>query len=965
MKKLATRLLCGFVVLLLAPGLVFAQEGTITGSVTDAETGETLPGANVEIPDLGVGIATGVDGMYELEGIPAGAYDVVFSFVGYQQQEVAVEVEAGETVELDVELLADAAQLDEIVVTGLGVEQTRGEANISVASIDAGELSETSEFENVTDLLQGRTSGVTISRSSGNVGGGLRFDVRGGVSLNSDGQPLIFVDGTRIAQDSGPGFGVGGQPASSPLADLDPSNIESINVLRGPAATSLYGTDGTDGVVLIETKSGREGQELEVNYQGTLGSAVKQRGYNEGIYPTADRLDDIHRRGMIQGHRVNVSGSLEDVNYRIGYSHRNTESIFPTGEGERNNLNANIEARPTESLTINSRSTLALNYYSRPQADNNIFGVLGALALDAPFGAFTERDSTAFFAIDDQQRVRTFQQSADVTYTPDALSGLTLRAQGGADISARRNDQTEPNQFSDVYISSGGERNALDVDRRRFNADLTATYDYDLASNVSATTTAGTQLFSESDRSVNATASEIGTDLITDIGAGTQLDNIGEGLSNERSAGIIGRQQLSFADRYSLEFSIRRDWSTRLIAGETDSFEEWYPAIRASAQVEEFLPDVVSQLNLRASWGQSGSLPNLIDSEPVRLGGQSSGFGTGATIGNIGNPDLNLEQVNEIEGGFDLGINDRYTLSFTYYRQNTEDSIVNFQVAPSTGFGNQTEPRNVGEIFAQGVEVDFGVTVLQTEQHSLDLNANHSYRDREVRELGGETIFGGFQRNVIREGLAPFSFFGPEVRGALFDDDGVYLGPDVSDERVELGNPVPDHFGGFGFSATVFEDLRISAQAEYQLGHQVYSNTAQFLTQLGQNVERNALTEELAGLQPGTDEYRAVANDLARTSATAGAGQLDNFLQDADFLKLRSLGVRYNASNLFSSMTGTDQVRNLSFGFSASNLFTITNYDLGPDPEVNFDGSRGLIRGQDFLTLQNPREYTFTIQVGI
>ena len=838
---------------------------------------------------------------------------------------------------------------------------------MSVTSIDAEELTETAEYENVTDLLQGRTTGVTISRSSGNVGSGIRFDVRGGVSLNSDGQPLIFVDGTRIIQDPATGFGVGGQGTGSPLADLDPSNIASINVLKGPSATSLYGTDGTDGVVLIETKGGRQGQDLEVNYQGTLGIATKQAGYNDDIYPTADRLNDIHRQGAIQGHRVAMSGATENTNYLVAYSHRDTESIFPTGNGQRNNVNANIEYRPSESVTLSSRSTLAFNYYTRPQADNNIFGVLGALALDAPFGAFTERDSSAFFAIDDQQRVRKFQQSVQLTYSPEAISGLTLRAQGGADISARRNDQTWPAQYEDIYLSTGGERNALDSDRRRFNADLTATYNYDLSSDVSATTTAGTQLFTESDRFVNATASRIGTDLITDIGAGTQLDAIGEGLSNQRSAGVIGRQQFEFLDRYSLEFSVRRDWSTRIVAGETGSYEEWYPAARASAQIGnlDVMPDAVSSLNVRASWGQSGSLPSLVDGELVRFNGQSSGFGTGATIGNVGNPDLGLERVNEIEGGFDLGINDRYSLSVTYYRQNTNDSIVNFQAAPSTGFGNQTVPRNVGEIFAQGVETSLDVTAFQTEQHSLSFNANYSFRDREVRELGGESIFGGFQRNVIREDLAPFSFIGREVLGARFDDNGVYLGPELSDEEVELGNPVADHFGGFGLTATLFEDLRINAQASYQLGNQTYASTARFLTLIGANEERNALLEELGGLEAGTDQYRQVANELARTNPGAGTGEVDNFLQDADFLKLRSLGVTYNASDLISSVTGTDQLRSFTLGFSASNLFTITPYDLGPDPEVNFSGSRGVTRGQDFLTLQTPREYTFTLEVGI
>jgi len=953
------------IALFLLPGLAWAQQGTVTGTVTEEETGDVLPGATVQVVDLGTGAAADANGQYRITGVPAGEQTVRVSFVGYEASERTVNVPEGGTVRVNFQLGTAQAQLDEVVVTGFGREQTRGETNVSVTQIDAGELTETTEYENVTDLLQGRTSGVTVRRSSGNVGAGLRFDIRGGVSLNSDGQPLIFVDGTRIAQDPPPGFDVGGQPTGSPLADLDPSNIESINVLKGPAATSLYGTDGTDGVVLIETKSGQQGQDLQVEYQGTLGVATKQGDYNDEIFPTASRMNNIHRQGSIQGHRVAISGSGDITNYNLSYSFRDTESIFPTGEGQRNNVNANIEARPTESLTVSSRSTLAFNYYTRPQADNNIFGVLGALALDAPFGAFTERDSSAFFAIEDKQRVRKFQQSVELSYSPEAIPGLSLRAQGGADISARRNDQSWPNQYEDIYTSTGGERNALDSDRRRFNADLTATYDYDITSDVSATTTAGTQLFTESDRQVNATSSQIGTDLITDIGAGTQLDFIGENLSNERSAGIIGRQQFELLDRYSAEFSIRRDWSTRLVAGETGSFKEWYPAARASAQLGDFMPDAVSRLNVRASWGQSGSLPNLVDSELVRLNGQSSGFGTGATIGNVGDPDLGLERVNEIEGGFDLGINNRYSLSFTYFRQSTSNSIVNFDPALSTGFGNQTVPRNVGEIFSQGIETNLDVTAIRTEQHTLSFNANYSYREREVKELGGESIFGGFQRNVIREGLAPFSFFGPRVNGASFDDDGTYLGPDVSDERVELGNPVPDHFGGLGLSATVFEDLRINAQAEYQLGHQTFSNTARFLALIGAHERRNQLNEELAGLEPGTDQYRQVANDLARTNPGAGSGEIDNFLQDADFLKLRTLGVRYDASDLIGSLAGTNQLRSFTIGFSASNLFTITSYDQGPDPEVNSEGSRGRIRGQEFLTLQNPREYTFTLEVGI
>jgi TonB-dependent SusC/RagA subfamily outer membrane receptor len=977
------RLLTFLILIAFAVPATFAQQaGTVTGTVTDAESGETLPGVNIQLAEIQRGAATSMDGAYRLEGIEPGEYTLRATFVGYQSSERQVTVRAGETTTVNVQLESGAVGLDEVVVTGLARQQTKAEASVSVTSIDAAELSGNADFQSMEQLLQGSTPGLRVSQTSGNVGAGIRFKVRGNVSLNSDGQPLIFIDGTRINQDEIEGFDAGGQ-GTSPLADLNPDNIASVNVLKGPSAAALYGTDGADGVVLIETKSGRQGQDLQVNYSGTLGYTERVADYDSSRFITADAANRTFREGNISENQVSVSGAFNDVSYFASYGRRDTEGIQRNNEGTRNNLQANFNVRPNDEFRIQANTGFTINEYSRPQNDNNLAGVLGnTLLTPAPY---VFRDSTEIDAIDDQFRIQRFTGSLRTTYTPESVSGLRIQASAGADVSSRREDLTFPVGRATSFPGiDDGERSIFTLESRQYNGDLNVQYSYNITDEFSATSTVGTQVFTESERQSNLTAQSFGSPKITDIGTGANLLGMGENLVNQRSAGVFARQTFDFQNRYSLDLSVRRDWATKLLAETESSFTAWYPSVRGNVRLSQFdfAPDFFTQLKLRGAFGQSGSLPDVTDTQELRIGGERGGFGAGGVVSSAGDPGLNSERITEIEGGLDATVSERYTLGVTYYYQTTSESIVDFPPAPSTGLGNFTVPRNVGEITGQGVETQLDIAVLDLDNYQVDVSANYSYQTSEVKQLGGQLIQGGFERNVIKEGLPPGAFFGFEVDGAQFTENGVYNGPNIVDQnddgeitlddRVQLGNPNPDHYGGFSINARLFGDLTISGRAEYQVGQQVYNGTYRFATRFGNNPRFSELSGQILGpdgeagtgnepLSPGTSEYRSAANEFAEFQ-NSDRVSASNFLEDADFLKIREIGIGYDFTGLVDEAVELP-VREFRVRLSGRNLFTFTEYG-GPDPQVNQTGARTITQGTDFLTLQTPRTYTATLSVG-
>lgn len=990
--------------MLLGATPAFAQTGTIAGQVIDADTGDPLPTAAViVVGQAGVGAASDIDGNYSFD-VPAGTYLVQAAFTGYEPQTNEVVVTAGERVLLNFGLEPDVTGLEEVVVTGALSERSLSRSEVAVSRIDAEGLTDVVPYSDVNQLLNGKVAGVSVQPSSGNVGGGIRFNVRGGGGLNGSGQPLIYIDGIRVDNSQIEGYGVGGQGIGA-LSNLAPEDIASIDVLKGPAAAALYGTDASNGVVLITTKKGQLGggtsaPPFQVTYSGVTG--VNQQQFEYDRLTAGETFEDanaIFQDGGIEQHTIGVSGGSNTVRYFTQFDYRDEDGIVFGNFQNRRNLRGNFEAFPLPNLQLSVNSAFSFNSVGQPNNDNNILGYLGNTLL-FPFSyAFT--DSAAVRAIDTQYKTTQFLGSFEARYTP--VENLSLRAQIGLDAADLRQDQTFPANFTYSGVTNG-ERDVYTRENDQVTFTVDGTYRYTPVTGLNASTSVGVQGFDLRRRTFFFGIQDFATSLIRDAGAGAEYQSAGEFFTNLRQAGIIANQSFDYLDTYFLTFGFRNDYASTIGANAPSVF---YPQVRGAVRLDRFdaVPSLFSILKLRAAYGASGQLPDTFDAIPILYGAEVGGDGAGATPSQIGNAAIEPERVSEFETGLDIELANRIGVEFTYYNQTAEESIFGRQLAPSTGLVASGVPFNVGEIDLQGIELALNATPVATRNVNLDLGVIFSYQTNEVKSVGTDEagnplppLYDGFDLNVIKPGLPRAAFYTTPVNGALFDENGAYAGVDagvdetlfadeiadglcsVEDNRCYFGNPYPEYNGSFTANLTLFRDFTIYALADWATGLSVFNNTDLFRSDFGNYAQRNDLADRLglttefdddgnvvdagdfADLSPGTQEYTDAADAYARTSGAYDA----NFVRDADYLKLREITVRYDLGRFIgqSTLPVFDRVRTAAVAFSARNVFQTSLYD-GLDPEVNFDGARSLSRGQDFLTLQNPRQYYLTLTLGI
>ncbi|MEM1128025.1 MAG: TonB-dependent receptor [Bacteroidota bacterium] len=967
--------------LLVGPSIAWAQQTTVEGTIFDAETEEGLPGANVLIVEENLGTATDINGRFEIDNVPNGEYTLRVTFVGYRALEETITVRAG-MADLEFTLEPDFTGLEEVVVTGAASATSKARAEVSVSRVNAEELLENNSYQDVSQLLTGKVAGVTVQPASGNVGGGIRFVMRSSTGLNGNGQPLIIVDGVRIDNAQVAGFGAGGQGVSM-LNNLNPEDIESVDILKGPAGAALYGTSGSNGVVLISTKrgslAGGADRPFTVTYKGTVGANQQADEYTRSNAGVPETANAFFRDGQIIGHNLAVQGGSDLVRYFASYDLRDEEGHINNNQQDRQSFRANFEAFPIEGVTLRANTGYTLNELDRPQNDNNIFGYLGNTLLST--NPFNFTDSLAIEGLQNRSRINRFIGSAEAEWRP--ITGLQLRAVIGYDGTEMRNDETLPQNLSFAGVVNG-ERNIFQRTNQQYTYEATGRYAYNITDQISATTTAGFQAFNRVFRSFRTTKQNFSTQLATDIAGGADFINSAEDFINSREAGVFLQQELSYEDLLFVTLGLRREFAST-IGDEAPSI--YYPKASLAFRVDQLdvLPSAVNFLKLRAAYGESGQLP--IETDGVRLlwGAEPSGFGSGAVLAIIGNVDIEPERIREIEFGLETEILNNIGLESTVYFQRANESIVDFENVPSSGRTATDVPFNVGESRGWGIETSLSAAPVRTRDYGLDFTLIWNYQENEVRDLGGaQPIFDGFDINVITEGLPRDAFFTWGSR-ATFNEDGTYAGAELTTtdadgdgevDRTSFGIPYPEHNGSFSMNFRFLRDFNVSVLADWQLGLSVFNNTAVFQTLFGSNLDRNlaryqiGLTEtcplddcaNLEIFQPGTDQYRDAAETVASTETSVGGISTDgNYVEEADFIRLREISFRYDMTRLVRQFTDS-RVRNLAFTVSARNLWLSTLYS-GADPEVNFNGARSASKGTDFLTLPSPRTISGTLSV--
>ncbi len=983
-----TKTVCLAIALLLIPPVASAQDGgAVTGRVTDRQTEEPLPGTNVLIEALERGVATGPDGRYTIPDVPPGEHTLSVSYVGFRDYEATVVVSAGETVEQDIALRPDLTGMEEIVVTGIASETSKARAEVAVSSVDADELTDKNAYSGLADLVSGKIAGVNLQATSGSVGSGFRFDVRSGGGLGGNGQPVIYIDGVRADNQDIGGFYAGGQGVST-LSNLNPEDIASIEVLKGPAGAALYGTSGANGVVLITTKSGsRGGEPFSVRYKSILGTN-RQPEYDLDTSPTPELANSFFEPGTINQQSLSVSGAADVVSYYGSFDYRHETGTLRYNTQDRFNFRGNFEAYPLKGLTFKLTSGYSTNDVARAQGDNNLYGIASNVTLsNIPY---QWGDSTAITGIDNVQRINQFTGSAHLSYAP--VEGFEVRASVGYQGDELRNDETITPDLG-IPTVNNGYRAIYERRNEQYTYDLNARYRYGLGSEWQATTLVGGQAFSRTLRAFDFGKEDFSTSLITNVGAGTQFSFGDEVFFDAREAGLFAQQEFSYRDGLFFTVGARQDFATAI--GE-QAASIFYPKASVAVRLDAFglAPASAELFKLRAAYGETGSLPGLSAGIPVRYYAQSSPYGSGAVPSSIGNPDIEPERVREVELGLDADLFGRLGLSATYYYQRAQGSIIGFQNVPSTGRIASTVPFNVGAKRGQGVEMEANFTAFSTRQNALSLTAIYSYQTNKVLDLAGaQPIYAG--QNVTKEGLPDKAYYTYRTV-AGFDEEGVFTGPvpatldeDGTPAREFLGNPIPAHSGSLSFDFRFLRNFNLYALMDFTDGLSALSYTRQFQSFFNGIRERNVagyqlgigpfagLTDEelraqnvgyladldAGGLEPGTEAYRQAAETYARTNAftTAGVSPLGNFVEDADYLKLREVSLSYDVSDLVNRFAlGREYVERASLALTGRNLLTFTEFS-GMDPEANWHGARGSQRRAHFATLPSPRTYTVTL----
>jgi len=953
----------------------------INGVVVDAATGEGLLGANVFIEGTMIGTATDPAGKFALEYETDEAFEIIVKFMGYKQKSVAFEA-TDDVSDIVIELEEDVFMGEAVVVTGIASRTSKDVAEVSVSRVAASQLTVANSYQDLSQMVAGKVAGVRIEPSSGNVGGGIRFNMRSGGGLNGDEQPLVIIDGVRVDNSEILGFGVGGQGVNL-LADLNPEDIESVEILKGPAGAATYGTSGSNGVVLITTKRGKlvpgKPKGISLDYKLVNGFNTQSYEYTEDDFLTYKDVNRLFVDGPVLQHSLSAYGGTGLMKYYVGLDRRYEHGILPGNDMDRYTLRANFDVYPSDKVLVSVSSSYTRNKNNRPNSDNNIFGALGnAILLPNPY-TYYFTDSASIAGYRNTINNNRFIGSVQAQYIP--IKDLRIRASMGVDDSDLRNDETFPQNLPfDFYAR--GRRGIWTRQNTQMTYTLDASYDFSPMDGLEITSIVGAQLYDRKWKTFWGAKMNFSTELITNIGAGELMEDLNESFGHDREAGLFTEHNIALEDQYFLTLRLRNDYASSIGAEAPSVF---YPGASFAMRLDkyDFFPKLFTLMKVRAAYGETGVLPGTADGIPLLWEAEESGFGVGAVPSAIGNDKIEPERIKETEFGFEAEIMGKYSMEFTYYIQNATNSIIDFQNAPSTGQIASAVPYNVGAIDGWGIESLLQARLIHNKNFTLDVSTTNNYAKNEVTDLGdAQPIFGPFDLNVIEVGLPKHAFYTWTVKGALFNEDGTYAGADVLvDENGEAirefhGTPIPEYTGSFSISFRFLKNFNLWATADWAMGHRMFNNSKLFAAYLGSAfgvgpnlLEYRTLQEELGladwelgitALTPGTDAYKEAADKYAKLNFNYDS----NYIEDADYLKVREISLSYSFKDLLSKIYSSNIISDLVLGVSARNVFTTTKYS-GADVEVSFDGSRSLVRGQDFLTLQHPKVYNAWIRVSL
>jgi len=945
-----------------APVDVYAQTetGIVAGRVTDTRSGQPVAGANLQVAGTRLGAVTGDDGRYRIVGVPTGARTIIVLRLGYALNRQTVNVTAGVTVTHEVGLQQSAVALDQIVVTGTAGETERKAIGNTVSTIDASTEVLKASPPDLANLLRSRAAGVDIQPISGRIGTGPSIQIRGPSSIGLSNNPLIYIDGVRVnnATNLGPtgisgGLGAQGNPVESRMNDINPADIESIEIIKGPAAATIYGTEAANGVIQIITKKGASGRaELHTSIsegpmffrdaEGRVPTNYdKDKAGNivpwNGVKAMSDSGTPIFKTGLERHYSTAVVGGIDQLRYYGSLGYQNDYGIEPNNLQREFNAHLNMST-PLGTSTDVSTSLNFIDMSTHLGADVGASALLGAMAghsllFPAAAGFYPGFPVAVPQTLyDNATGLNRFTGSTTVNnqlthwFTHRAVLGLDYTDQDDRAIEHFAPPALQP------FLSAAAAGGRIGQTLRRttlITADYAGTAKLDLSSFLVSSTSVGGQFNnSEANQSFLGGQGFPASGVETVSAAATAASATQAQTVNTTIGGYV-QEQVAWRDRLFLVGAVRVDNNSSF-----GSDFKWvtYPKASASWVVsdEPFWKwsDRVNALRLRAAYGAAGRQPTAFSALQTFLPVQGPNGTNAVTPSTLGNADLRPERGTETELGFEAGLFNRLSVDFTHYNKTTQNEIVQQPVAPSSGFSG-SQLVNLGKVTNNGIELEARLQAIERRNFSWEVTGNLTTIHNEIKSNITNAIASTGQYNIVGYpigGLWTRRVVSADRDGTtnlpinVLCDGGAGKAPVAcaSAPFVYVGNPTPTKTFSLGNTLMFGKSLRLYALVDGRRGNTIWN----------QNEEIRC--DGLAGAPLCRANYYPLEYSptyLADAALSAAInGNLDAFMEDGSFVKLRELSATYFIPTRFLRVT------NPSITFAARELHTWTNY-RGIDPE--------------------------------
>lgn len=960
-RRGGVRLLLQFSMVVLGQSLVAQETRTVAGTVVSAASLTPIEGAQVMQQGAQTGVVTDVSGRFRLTGLTDDQVTLVVRRLRYQP--LTQVVRAGQT-DLRLLLVEATVRLDDIVITGTAVGTQQRSIGNAVSSISASQELERSGVGDLGSLINARAAGVTVTPGTGRAGSGPGISIRGRSTISLSQQPLLYIDGVRVANDvaTGPTRTQGG-PAVSRLNDISPEDIESIEIIKGPAAATIYGTEASNGVIQIITKRGRASDRPRWGLtlrQGTTwfqdpeGRIPTNYGRNaagqittwNAIAQEKARGLELWKNGHVQSFGGSVSGGSNLVTYYLSSVYDNDKGIEPNNSLGRYTGSANINIAPGEKIDVNSR----VGYVQGKTHIGSDYGVgafagalygspAGAATLSRGFG-FGLPPEVVWGTFDNTQEINRFTGSLTFNHRP--FSWLTQRLIAGLDQTTEDNQTLTnfaPAQWRPLFSPTQA-RGSLLQDRRDItyaSLDYSGTAKVDLTAALEASTSVGAQYYRKRTRTSQVSGREFPAPGLKTAAAAAIKDGSQDFFTNT-TIGLYAQQQFGWNDRMFLTGAVRVDNNSAF--GE-DFDLAYYPKVSGTWVISEepfWKIGAINTLKLRTAFGVSGLQPDVFTAlrtfQPT-TGTQDQAIVTPQLIGNA---DLKPERGQELEVGFEAEMFGRLSLDFTYFTKTTKDAILLRPVPPSLGFpGNQFV--NIGEVSNRGLELRASLQAISRPNFGWEITTNLGTTKDRIEDLGGIPFisFGGIpQRHV--EGYPIGGLWAKRVTSANVNAAGRAVDvlcdggaggqpmPCATAPVVFMGTITPRTTGAVSSSFTIGKRLSLYGLVDFKRGHKTLNTDEALRCAILSVCEVNVSPEKYDPLY--------VAN------AQNGSALIivDQFIDDASFAMLREVSASYTLPERWARLARASRA---AFTVAGRNLHRWTSYS-GLDPE-----SRSLTAGNN------------------